>query len=616
MRLTLRTLLAHEHGLLNDQQAAVIAQKIEQSPFVLQLLRHLKDRAARPEIVPLSIDARGTASLDKVTGYLDYTLSADEVVKLENECFASDRLLAEVTTCHDILAQWLSTPAPLDPTLRQQLYALMPAPALALEGSQDEIAIDLPDFTFRTSAPVAPVAERRPANDPPAKPRSLVGATLQLLALSACVMGLVAFVVMNRGRVEEMIAQHWQQKTSLPVEQEQGEDVPTTQVVESNQAEPPPQKFVAMAVPLEKQPTDPPSPAEPGALPEVSVTAFHSPIRSAEGSSSDQLPGQVAIHSAQGAFFQRNDQAAWMVPGRQGIGHGRLVVSLYGHCELQRDGTQLQVGPVSELNWNDQGELSLRYGKIDLKLPPGQTMRLQAAGQLIEVVANGTPVQLRLSTASLSSAGIDFASAVMNQEIQIEGVSGEAHLAISSCRGPFPLAANQKVAAHRDQGVRSIDALAANQVKKDSVELNGWKQRLRTASDPVAQLQAELTSVSIDVQAASAMTLGQMGHWEALSQVWGQWKENTPIDPSTGALRELIAQDSGLASQLKATLGRQSPQHGPLIYRLVCGFSADQLNDATRSQLETLLRHPEPAVRVWARFQLGFSSVTSPSAWN
>ncbi|RCS40505.1 hypothetical protein DTL42_24330 [Bremerella cremea] len=617
MRLTLRTLLAYEHGLLNDQQAAEIAQKIEQSPFVLQLLRHLKDRAARPEIVPLALDARGIASLEKVTGYLDYVLSADDVVKLENECFASDRLLAEVANCHDVLAQWLTSPAPLEPALRQQLYALLPDGLPAIEQSQDEVAIELPEFTFHSKAPAKPVAQIKPPTEPPAKKRSLAGTAWRLLALSACVMGLVAFVVMNRGRVEEMVARHWQQKISEPEPQDVPAMTSPPHLADALLEEPRSQEFLAQAAPLAKPPTQLPASAEPNAPSEVAVTAFHTPIPAEVG----QLPGVAPVGSTQissvlGAFYQSSAQADWNVLTPRAVRAGRLVVSIHGHGQLQRQGISLEVGPVSDLSWNDEGELDLRYGRLDIKLSPGQTMQLRAAGQDLAVTAKEQAVHLHLKTVAFAPLGIDFASTEMNQELLIEGGSGEAHLVLSSCRGPFSLGAQQKIAAHRDRGVRGLNTFVFKPIGQSSAEIAAWNESLQTEPDLLAQLEKGLTSPVAEIQAASAIALGQLGKWELLTGIWGQWENNPSLQAPIREFRELIAQDSALAAQLKASLTKKSPQHGPLIYRLVCGFSSDQLNEATRAQLETLLRHPEPAVRVWTQFQLGGSVASTPRHWN
>lgn len=614
MRLTLRTLLAYEHGLLKDQQAAVIAQKIEHSPFVLQLLRHLKDRSSRPEIVPLSLDARGIASLDKVTSYLDYTLSAEEVVKLENECFASDRLLAEVTNCHDVLAQWLSTPAPLDPGLRQQLYALMPDATQEIEPSHDEIEIDLPYLTFRTGGPAAPVAEVKPKTDEPVKKRSFVGTAFQMVALSACVIGLVAFVVMNRGRVEEMIAQHWQQKDQKEVEREVLAEELSKQPSEPRQVDPAPQKFIAQAVPLENKSASMSQANEQTALSEVAVTAFHSPVRSAQPAQAAST-GRLQVGNAKGCFFKQTPRASWSMLSHQTIDQGRLVVSLQGQCELHRKDSRIQIASASDIECDDTGSLRLRYGRLDLKLVPGEHLRLHAAGQDVEVSTGDQPVQLRLQTVALSTSGVDFASG-LNQELQIEGIAGESLIAISSCRGPFRLTPQQAVAVHKERGVRGIEAGSFDSRLENAAELEAWNLRLQSSSEPLSHLQRDLELTSPNVKAAAALALGQLGQHETLFQVWTQWSDEGQFSPFVPQFRELVAQDPDWASQLKTVLVQQSPQHGPLIYRLICGFSPDQLNDATRAQLETLLRHPEPAVRAWTRFELGFSVTSSPRPWN
>lgn len=602
MRLTLRTLLAHEHGLLEEEQAVLIAQKIEQSPFVLQLLRHLKDRAARAEIVPLSIDARGTAGLDKVVRYLDFALPAEEVVTLENECFASDRLLAEVAACHQILAEWLSTPTPLDPELRENLYALMPGQPLSIEPDMDEIAIDLPSLAYQAVPPVAPTVERKPHSEPLPRRRSLLGTALQWMALSACVMGLVAGVVMNRDHVERMIALHWQKKVEQTIDQEvwpakvAPKDQPTALL-----ADPSPEPFVARAVPLDQvSKTRVPS-VEAGVNTEVAATSFEYPIAPSAASGSLPSVDYRVMHST-GVLGQRDSLRNWSSLGSQEIFQGRLIVSPQGKCQLQGDGSELVIGPTSEIGLTGDGELSLRYGKIDLTLSPGTTFRMHAAAQEIALTAGQMPVHVKLQTAPVAQAGIDFAGEAMNQEIQIEGEDGRCEISLSSCRGPFTIERGQKIAAHMNLGVRSDPTIKF--VPSTSTSAMRLSASVPAGIEAVAHLQQQLGSSSAELRGTAALMLAQLGEMGAIPETWRQWEGREAFREHARQFRSIVAQDAELASRLKTTLEVQDPQYGSLVYRLVCGFSRDQLSDATRDQLESLLKHPEPAVRAWTEHQL------------
>ena len=598
MRLTLRTLLAHEHGLLEEEQATLIAQKIEQSPFVLQLLRHLKDRAARAEIVPLSIEARGTASLEKVVHYLDYALPAEEVVKLENECFASDRLLAEVTSCHEILAEWLSTPTPLEPELRESLYALMPAQPKSIEPEMDEIAIDLPSLAYQSVPPAEPTVERKPQSDSLPKRRSILGTALQLVALSACVMGLVAFVVSNRDHVEQMIAQHWQQKATQSIDQEPwpAEAAPQGQPTES-----PSQRFVAQAVPLGHVAKPPISSVETDVDAEVAATSFERPISSSATPVS--LPSGVfrVVRSTE-VLCQKVSLQTWSILRQGELSEGRMIVSPQGSCKLQGDGSEFVVGSMSEIGLTSEHALGLRYGTIELTLSPGTTFRMHAAAQEIALTAGQMPVQIKLKTAPVAQTGVDFASDAMNQEIQIEGAQGRCEVTLSSCRGPFTIEPGQKIAAHMNFGVRSDASISFEPV--DSPTAMRILDAIPPGMEVVTYLQQQLSSSSAEFQGATALMLAQLGEMGSLPEAWSQWEGRKEFREHARQFRSIVAQDAELASRLKATFDVQNPQYGSLVYRLVCGFSRDQLSEATSAQLEGLLRHPDPTVRVWTEHQL------------
>ena len=593
MRLTLRTLLAHEHGLLNEQQAELIYQKIEQSPFVAQLLRHLKDRAARREIVPLGIEARGTVSLEKVTRYLDYTLPAKDVVKLENECFASDRLLAEVAACHEIISQWLSTPTPTEPALRQRLYAIMPGPIGAISSGEDEVAIEFPALAYESTPPTRPAAEtNRLPSETPAK-SNWVGGAFRLTALAASVLALVTFATMNRDKVETLIAQHWQSKipvaSASPTAQPNLVDERASQhSLASQKASVPPIDTVSSIETV------------PELLPEVATTAFHMPIPLEQTATDVTLWG---IKTAQGAFHQRPLEEAWQT-GRFGdFSEGRFVVSPGGQLQLVRDGLELRVLSISEISLGKDTSMSLRYGSLIFRLEARQEVTLDVAGQLISVESLDDPVQLSLSTKAVMSRGIDFAANTANQEAIFKAIDGEAELTIPGCRGPIPLNQGQIIVAHMNSGVRGGEtSFVVPELAEAS--FSEVAKEVQLSQDPIALLRNSLASAPPGQSFHAAITLAQLGYSDGLAFFWSQDRCSQLFDSGLADVQSLLAQDPVLASELRTALSRSNPQHGQLVYRLICGFSQEQLTEETRVQLENLQLHPEPAVQAWAHFQL------------
>ncbi|MBA2114568.1 hypothetical protein [Bremerella alba] len=593
MRLTLRTLLAHEHGLLNEQQAELIALKIEQSPFVAQLLRHLKDRAARREIVPLAIEARGTLCLERVSQYLDYVLPAEEVVKLENECFASDRLLAEVASCHEIIAQWLSTPTPTEPALRQRLYAIMPGPIESIPAANDEIAIDLTALTYQSAPPSTPLAEKQVVADRPVPAKGgWVGGTFRLFALAASVLVLVTFVTMNRDKVEAMIAQHWQSKSLSASEPKNIPEVPTDNIA--------PDVLVSQVESMASIETTSPKAAVPALLPEVATTAFHMPV------SIDQDPlvsNTWNVDTALGTLLQDSLSGSWQAAKIQQLTTNDVVVSPGGHCRIIREGIQLELRPLSELSLSEGEVAKLRYGSLIVDMQPGKEFTLDVAGQQVKILASHGPVRLGLSTRAVVARGLDFATQTANQEVHFEGISGEAELVIPSCRGPIPVQYGQKVIAHMNHGVRGGDVSEPNEswIKTPGSVL---AKAIQNSGEPIRYLQDSRSAEMPGHRLDATITLVQLGQVDVWGEASSSIQDPQLLESHLMDVQNLLAQDSALAQATKSALLRQSPEHGPLIYRLICGFSDDQLTDETRLQLETLLRHPEPTVRAWTQFQL------------
>lgn len=124
MRLTLRTLLAYLDDRLPPNNAKEIGQKIANSPFATELVERIRDvkrrrRLASPAKPQPMIDA------NLVAEYLDDQLTPELVARVEREILASDALLAEVASAHEILGM-LRDPVAIESRLRDRLYLLDP----------------------------------------------------------------------------------------------------------------------------------------------------------------------------------------------------------------------------------------------------------------------------------------------------------------------------------------------------------------------------------------------------------------------------------------------------------------------------------------------------------
>ena len=124
MRLTLRTLLAYMDDRLPPAGAREIGLKISQSPFAGELLERIREVKRRRRIATAAAD-RPTVDANLIAEYLDDQLSPDLVQRIEQKVLASDPLLAEVASAHELLGL-LRDPIELEPKLRDRLYGLDP----------------------------------------------------------------------------------------------------------------------------------------------------------------------------------------------------------------------------------------------------------------------------------------------------------------------------------------------------------------------------------------------------------------------------------------------------------------------------------------------------------
>lgn len=125
MRLTLRTLLAYQDDRLSAANAKELGQKIANSPFASELVERIREVKRRRR---LAIPDKPVAIIDAnlIAEYLDDQLTPELVAQLEKEFLASDAMLAEVASAHEILGL-LSDPVAVEPRLRDRLYAFDPS---------------------------------------------------------------------------------------------------------------------------------------------------------------------------------------------------------------------------------------------------------------------------------------------------------------------------------------------------------------------------------------------------------------------------------------------------------------------------------------------------------
>lgn len=293
MRLTLRTLLAYLDEILEPKDAQEIGEKIKESEFAGNLLHRIRDVMRRLRLKSPEIDEPDTAvDPNTVAEYLDNTLPADRVPDFEKVCLESDMHLAEVASCHQILAMVLGEPAEIDPKSREHMYTLQ---QVAREQSEMEAAARVPESGEESPRPPSPP---RPRPEIPEYLRERPKRKRQyLIAVALAAAGSLLAVFLAVGGLLEPLGIHSPLASREPAGEQLDEVAPAQ--AENNTAsetEKSPEPL-AVDVPADEQPlTAPPltPAAAPAAAPDVAPAAAPAPLEPAAVAPSDVSPPAAA----------------------------------------------------------------------------------------------------------------------------------------------------------------------------------------------------------------------------------------------------------------------------------------------------------------------------------
>lgn len=124
MRLTLRTLLAYLDDMLEPADTKIMGQKIQESPMAQLLVSRIREVMRRRRLKAPDVSGP-EMGIDPniVAQYLDNTLPPERYADVERVLLASDEMLAEAASCHQVLTV---DPPEVAKSTRDRLYALGP----------------------------------------------------------------------------------------------------------------------------------------------------------------------------------------------------------------------------------------------------------------------------------------------------------------------------------------------------------------------------------------------------------------------------------------------------------------------------------------------------------
>ena len=125
MRLTLRTMLAYMDNVLEPNESEELGRKIRESKFAGDLVQQIRTVTSKVRMDAPKLDGKGMGhDANTVSEYLDSALPQDRVGDFERVCLESNKHLAEVAGCHQILTLVLGKPADVPDGLRERIYSL------------------------------------------------------------------------------------------------------------------------------------------------------------------------------------------------------------------------------------------------------------------------------------------------------------------------------------------------------------------------------------------------------------------------------------------------------------------------------------------------------------
>ncbi len=586
MRLTLRTLLAYLDNVLEPDDAEQIARKISESDFASELRYRALSSSRKLQLSAPPLEATGIGhDARTVADYLDNTLPLDQVPEFERICLESDASLGEVVSCHRILMMVLEEPAQVSPELRQRIGDLI-LPARETVPASDMVS-EQP-----VSMPVT-LAEQREARGKPdyvtAGSRSGLG-RLAMVTVLLMLMSLVGLRLAGPFDAEHAIIGGFFQAPVDLTDKGNDDALPASSLpgtVHSNQ----------LPDPDLEQPI-----------------AVNDNLQAVNRLGSEHLLRQVGGEMS----WQPIAVDGEVVPGDQLLSlpvfHPQLSLSngiqvtLNGYCRLALQAANTTSGTVMRVN---HGQLSLynvgsRESRLELDLagvagvaqlpspgsrvllevshyfPPGSDPLETKPVPVVRVVCIGSA---RWEPLTESSSTLTEADRIGHPVYTV--VDGQSP--IHAYSEGLPLWAIQ-------QGTdKSLEREAAAQLIE--------QQDLEVPMEVALQQQFDSHN-RVEVRALAAECLAVLGQFDTLLGCWNDAEYRSHWERQVRLVHGLVASGEDLARAVQQSLARQREGRADLLYRLLQGYSPEQLEQEAGVILVEQLSDEDMDVRMLSYLNL------------
>jgi hypothetical protein len=663
MRLTLRTMLAYLDNVLEPAETATLGKKIEESEFATGLMHRIKGVMKKLRMDAPKVDGKGVGNdANTVAEYLDSSLPQDRVAEFERVCLESDKHLCEVASCHQVLTLVLGNPADVRQELRDRIYALGDPNRAPMHPAGEVVATAVGDEVV---PPPPPGADGRPAEAKslPEVPEYLragrdssiwtyVGIAIAALLLGAVALFLAAPQLRNLlHRGGEEIAQNDKTEASgtnavvtpdtgakthenesaaaltSPTTQTEPETsaaatAATTTPTDSSEkvaaATPQPMPVIP-AIPdsPETTPVTPPAVAPVAVLPKLPKTKAPAaapraaPIEVGRYASDREV---LATLDAENNLWYSKRTPEVLVAGER-----LIVLPPYRPLVVLPSAVQLTFAgeggfTMQQADQNNVPRLTIDYGRFLLMTAgrPGAQVSLELAGIKGVVTLEDADSTLAIKVGRWVPPGIDpepvgglpviemynnngRASWQQVDQSKVEIPPKHVHVYVGDeppeTHGPF-----QSPEWIEPRSVKAIDRAAAPVLQQIA------------DVDPDRPLNVTLQEATkdrrVEVRALAARCLAAIGEFEPILRELGDPNQSSYWQGEFDALRQALNRSPETATKVREALGLVRAGDAKELYRLLWGFSEEQLQKGDAAQLVRYLDSDQMDIRVLAHLNL------------